>query len=169
MPGSRDSRRPERLAHTTVRDIAQAAGVGERTFFRCFPTKESLVAGQVGELVPRIAELLTDRPADEATYTAMRNAVQELAAQYDVPPALPNTSAPTLAPTASCCRTWKAPLPSHWAAAAELVAACPGGRSSPPCTVMTPPRPPLPPQTRDDGRLTDTSARETRKPAFPAL
>ncbi|MFB7837660.1 TetR/AcrR family transcriptional regulator [Streptomyces sp. NPDC056056] len=82
------------FAHTTVRDIAQAAGVGERTFFRSFPTKESLVAGQVRELVPRLAELLTARPADEAPYTAMRNAVLELAAQYDVPPAVFITGPP---------------------------------------------------------------------------
>ncbi|MFE5973670.1 TetR family transcriptional regulator [Streptomyces sp. NPDC056460] len=82
------------FAHTTVRDIAQAAGVGERTFFRYFPTKESLVAGQVRELIPRLAELLTDRPADEAPYTAMRNAVLELVAQYDVPPAIFITGPP---------------------------------------------------------------------------
>ncbi|MFV6026951.1 TetR family transcriptional regulator [Streptomyces sp. NPDC056264] len=82
------------FAHTTVRDIAQAAGVGERTFFRYFPTKESLVAGQVRELIPRLAELLPARPADEAPYTAMRNAVLELAAQYDVPPAVFLTGPP---------------------------------------------------------------------------
>ncbi|MFB7234942.1 TetR family transcriptional regulator [Streptomyces sp. NPDC056269] len=82
------------FAHTTVRDIAQAAGVGERTFFRYFPTKESLVAGQVRELIPRLAGLVADRPADEAPYTAMRNAVLELVAQHNVPPAIFITGPP---------------------------------------------------------------------------
>ncbi|MFJ5262609.1 TetR family transcriptional regulator [Streptomyces sp. NPDC088387] len=82
------------FANTTVRDIAQAAGVGERTFFRYFPTKESLVAGQVRELIPRLTRLLLDRPADEPPYTALLHAVLELGAQYDVPPAVFITGPP---------------------------------------------------------------------------
>ncbi|MGW2173366.1 TetR family transcriptional regulator [Streptomyces sp. NPDC001705] len=74
------------FAATTIRDVAQAAGVGERTLFRYFPTKESLVAGQVRELIPLLAQLLIDRPASEPPYTALRNAVLELADQREVPP-----------------------------------------------------------------------------------
>ncbi|MFG2886734.1 TetR/AcrR family transcriptional regulator [Streptomyces sp. NPDC048297] len=82
------------FANTTIRDVARAAGVGERTLFRYFPTKESLVSGQVRELIPRLAQLLLDRPADEPPYTAMRNAVLTLADQHDVPPAIFITGPP---------------------------------------------------------------------------
>jgi len=82
------------FANTTVRDIAQAAGVGERTFFRYFPTKESLVTTQIRELVPRLAQLLRDRPADEAPYQALRMAVLDLVGQHDVPPAVFITGSP---------------------------------------------------------------------------
>ncbi|MER0429450.1 TetR/AcrR family transcriptional regulator [Streptomyces microflavus] len=82
------------FAGTTIRDIATAAGVGERTLFRYFPTKESLVAGQVRELIPLLAQLLADRPVQEPPYTAMRNAVLELASQHDVPPAIFITGPP---------------------------------------------------------------------------
>ncbi|MEW1791762.1 MULTISPECIES: TetR/AcrR family transcriptional regulator [Streptomyces] len=81
-------------ADTTVSAIAQAAGVGERTFFRYFPTKEALVVGQVRDLIPRLAQLLRERPAAEPPYEAMRNAVLELAAQHDIPPAIFTTGPP---------------------------------------------------------------------------
>ncbi|MGW9373799.1 TetR family transcriptional regulator [Streptomyces xanthophaeus] len=82
------------FANTTIRDVAKAAGVGERTLFRYFPTKQSLVVGQVRELIPLLAQLLVDRPADEPPYTAMRNAVLELADQHEVPPAIFITGPP---------------------------------------------------------------------------
>ncbi|MFE6787935.1 TetR/AcrR family transcriptional regulator [Streptomyces sp. NPDC057680] len=102
------------FAHTTVRDIAQAAGVGERTFFRYFPTKESLVAGQVRELIPRLAELLTARPADEAPYTAMRNAVLNWPRSTTChppssSPVRPDGWVPTLEPTAFSSPISRAP------------------------------------------------------------
>ncbi|QIQ06549.1 TetR/AcrR family transcriptional regulator [Streptomyces liangshanensis] len=88
--------------HTTVRDIAAAAGVGERTFFRYFPSKESLIVGQVRDLIPRLALLLRERPAAEAPYRAMCNAVLTLAAEYEVPPAIFMTGSPKdLTPTSS--------------------------------------------------------------------
>ncbi|MYV51729.1 TetR family transcriptional regulator [Streptomyces sp. SID3212] len=80
--------------HTTVRDIATAAGVGERTFFRYFPSKESLIVGQVRDLIPRLARLLRERPAAEAPYRAMCNAVLTLAGEHDVPPAIFITGSP---------------------------------------------------------------------------
>jgi AcrR family transcriptional regulator len=62
----------------TVRDIAAAAGVGERTFFRYFPSKESLILQQVRDLIPQLAEAIADRPADEPLLTALRHAVLDL-------------------------------------------------------------------------------------------
>ena len=60
---------------TTVRDIALAAGVGERTFFRYFPSKEDLVLQQVRDLIPGFMRAVRERPAAEAPLTALREAM----------------------------------------------------------------------------------------------
>ena len=73
---------------TTVRDIALAAGVGERTFFRYFPSKESLVLQQVRDLVPLLAAEIRDRPAAEPPLAALRNAVLEVARRNGANPAV---------------------------------------------------------------------------------
>ncbi|MFF7634728.1 TetR/AcrR family transcriptional regulator [Kitasatospora sp. NPDC008050] len=73
---------------TTVRDIALAAGVGERTFFRYFPSKESLILQQVKDLVPLLAEGIRSRPAAEPPLAALREATLELARHSDAPPLL---------------------------------------------------------------------------------
>lgn len=39
---------------TTVRDIAHAAGVTERTFFRYFASKDDLVYGELLDLLPHL-------------------------------------------------------------------------------------------------------------------
>jgi AcrR family transcriptional regulator len=57
---------------TTVRDIAAAAGVGERTFFRYFPSKEDLVLQQVRGLIPGLVDRVRARPAGEPPLTALR-------------------------------------------------------------------------------------------------
>ena len=57
---------------TTVRDIAAAAGVGERTFFRYFPSKEDLVLQQVRDLIPGLMRALRERPAAEPPLVALR-------------------------------------------------------------------------------------------------
>ncbi|MCX4745709.1 TetR family transcriptional regulator [Kitasatospora sp. NBC_01287] len=73
---------------TTVRDIAQAAGVGERTFFRYFPSKESLIVQQVRDIIPLLAEEISARPAAEPPLAALREAVLELSRRYDTVPAI---------------------------------------------------------------------------------
>jgi AcrR family transcriptional regulator len=60
---------------TTVRDIATAAGVGERTFFRYFPSKEDLVLQQVRDLIPGLMQRVRERPAAESPLTALREAI----------------------------------------------------------------------------------------------
>jgi AcrR family transcriptional regulator len=59
------------FAATTVRDIAVAAGVGERTFFRYFPSKEDLVLQQVRDLIPDLMVGVRRRPAGEPELTAL--------------------------------------------------------------------------------------------------
>ncbi|MFE9429154.1 TetR/AcrR family transcriptional regulator [Kitasatospora sp. NPDC006697] len=73
---------------TTVRDIAAAAGVGERTFFRYFRSKESLILQQVRELIPVLTERILGRPAAEPPLVALREAVLELAATDHTAPAV---------------------------------------------------------------------------------
>lgn len=73
--------------HTTVRDIAAAAGVTERTFFRYFESKEDLVADQTLDWLPVVAAAIVHRPAAEPPLTAVREALLELskvAANLDV-------------------------------------------------------------------------------------
>jgi AcrR family transcriptional regulator len=63
---------------TTVEQIATAAGVSHMTFFRHFPTKESVV--DTDDYDPMIAELIRARPTDEDPITALHRAmVQGLA------------------------------------------------------------------------------------------
>ncbi|GAA5196020.1 hypothetical protein GCM10023322_64010 [Rugosimonospora acidiphila] len=68
-------------AATTVRDIASAAGVTERTFFRYFPSKEDLVLGEIVDLIPVLQEQVRARPAGEPPYTAVLQALLSIAAQ----------------------------------------------------------------------------------------
>ncbi|MGY1580312.1 TetR/AcrR family transcriptional regulator [Streptomyces sp. MN13] len=67
-------------AGTTVRDIAAAAGVTERTFFRYFPSKEDLVLDEILDLIPVVRAKVVARPADEDPYAAVLGAALELAA-----------------------------------------------------------------------------------------
>ncbi|MGI9000579.1 MAG: TetR/AcrR family transcriptional regulator [Pseudonocardia sp.] len=64
------------LAHgydaTTVEQIATAAGVSHMTFFRHFPTKESVV--DTDDYDPMLAELIRTRPATEDPVTAIHHA-----------------------------------------------------------------------------------------------
>ncbi|WP_158886928.1 TetR family transcriptional regulator [Amycolatopsis anabasis] len=54
------------MAHTTVADIAEAAGVSERTFFRYYPSKESLITGTWRTLCENLAMLVAARPREES-------------------------------------------------------------------------------------------------------
>jgi AcrR family transcriptional regulator len=71
-------------AATTVRDIASAAGVTERTFFRYFPSKEDLVLGEILDLIPVLQDHVRARPADESPYTAVLGALLAITAERGV-------------------------------------------------------------------------------------
>jgi len=64
---------------TTVRDIAQAAGVTERTFFRYFAGKEELILDDALSWLPVLQERVRARPAAEEPVTALRHAVLDVA------------------------------------------------------------------------------------------
>src|SRR5207247_3413148 len=50
---------------TTIDDLAAAAGMSKRTFFRYFASKEELVVGKYEILGEQLAEDLAARPAGE--------------------------------------------------------------------------------------------------------
>jgi AcrR family transcriptional regulator len=60
---------------TTVEQIATAAGVSHMTFFRHFPTKESVV--DTDDYDPMIAELIRARPTGEDPITAIHRAMAQ--------------------------------------------------------------------------------------------
>lgn len=57
---------------TTVDQIAAAAGMSKRTFFRYFASKEDLVIGKYDLLGDRMAEVLAERPDDEPVWQSLR-------------------------------------------------------------------------------------------------
>lgn len=62
---------------TTVDDIAAAAGIGRRTFFRYFPSKNDLVWGDFEHHLLRLRELLASADPDRPMLEALREAVVE--------------------------------------------------------------------------------------------
>jgi AcrR family transcriptional regulator len=63
-------------AATTVEQIAEAADVSPSTFFRYFPSKESLLLAD--DLDPLILEALQDQPSDLSPAQAFRRAYQSV-------------------------------------------------------------------------------------------
>ncbi|WP_243708526.1 mycofactocin system transcriptional regulator [Actinomadura sp. GC306] len=62
---------------TTVDDIAAAAGIARRTFFRYFASKNDLVWGDFEGQLRRLRELLAETGARTPTMDAVRHAVVE--------------------------------------------------------------------------------------------
>ncbi|MEV0614429.1 TetR family transcriptional regulator [Nonomuraea sp. NPDC050404] len=67
----------------TVDDIAHAAGVSKRSFFRYFPAKEDAVFGGVQVMGDDIAEQLTARPAGEGPWESLHAVLREWVARID--------------------------------------------------------------------------------------
>jgi AcrR family transcriptional regulator len=64
---------------TTVRDIAMAAAVTERTFYRYFDGKEGLLADEYLTWLDRLNDAIVARPAAEAPLVAVHRAMVALA------------------------------------------------------------------------------------------
>lgn len=58
--------------NTTVDQIAAAAGMSKRTFFRYFASKDDLVVGKYDLFGDRVADALDARPMDEPVWMSMR-------------------------------------------------------------------------------------------------
>ena len=70
-------------AQTTVEQIAARADVAPRTFFRYFPTKESLLFAELDEVRRQMLEALEQRPGDEHPLRSMSIALAEYAEVVD--------------------------------------------------------------------------------------
>lgn len=62
---------------TTIDDIAAEAGIGRRTFFRYFESKNDLVWGSFSDHLDRMRERFARCPADRPVMDAVRTAVVE--------------------------------------------------------------------------------------------
>jgi mycofactocin system transcriptional regulator len=62
---------------TTIDDIAEAAGIGRRTFFNYYASKNDLVWGRFDDDVARLRRLLAAAPPDTTIMDALREAVVE--------------------------------------------------------------------------------------------
>lgn len=58
---------------TTIDDLAAAAGMSRRTFFRYFASKEELVVGKYEVLGEQLADDLAARPIDEPIWRSLRH------------------------------------------------------------------------------------------------
>lgn len=59
--------------NVTVDDIAAAAGISRRTFFRYFATKEELLVQHERRIYDRLCRAMANRPPEEGPVTALRN------------------------------------------------------------------------------------------------
>jgi AcrR family transcriptional regulator len=66
-------------ADTTIDQIAAAAGVGRRTIFRHFPTKEAIVVDHLATRREVTLQRLQDRPPDEPLLVSLHTVLRELA------------------------------------------------------------------------------------------
>ncbi|MGI9615031.1 MAG: TetR family transcriptional regulator [Acidimicrobiales bacterium] len=67
---------------TTTEDIAEAADLSQRTFFRHFASKEAVLYGDMEDLRDRVRTELAERPPTEPVIQAVRHAIMTLADNY---------------------------------------------------------------------------------------
>lgn len=68
---------------TTTTDVAERADVSQRTLFRHFPTKESLLYGDMDDLRLELRAALAGRPAGEPILTSVREAMVSLGDDFE--------------------------------------------------------------------------------------
>jgi AcrR family transcriptional regulator len=71
---------------TTIDQIAAAAGISQRSFFRYFPTKEDVVIDDPAAYGAHLAEVLHSRPSDEAPWDALQQTLRVRTAKWRAAP-----------------------------------------------------------------------------------
>src|SRR5579875_1299887 len=66
---------------TSVREIADRAGVGERTFYRYFETKEDLIGGEIDRWLEVVGDTIRSRPPQDGPFRAVQGALAQLATE----------------------------------------------------------------------------------------
>jgi AcrR family transcriptional regulator len=66
----------EGFTNVTVEQLAQEAGVTERTFFRHFPSKEAVLFQDYDTQVEWLAEALAARPRSESLFDAVKTSIE---------------------------------------------------------------------------------------------
>jgi AcrR family transcriptional regulator len=66
----------EGFGNVTVEQLAQEAGVTERTFFRHFPSKEAVLFQDYDTQVEWLAEALAQRPRSESLFDAVKASIE---------------------------------------------------------------------------------------------
>ncbi|UDY35879.1 acyl-CoA-like ligand-binding transcription factor [Dermatobacter hominis] len=72
--------------NVTVEEIAEAADIAPRTFFRYFPRKDDLLFVDHDGQLERLREALADRPDDEPVLVSIREAVLEVVEEAEIDP-----------------------------------------------------------------------------------
>lgn len=72
------------FAHTTVEQIAGAADIAPRTFFRHFPSKDAVLFGDPTREAKRMREVLAARPADEHPMRSLAAALLDAAERSEL-------------------------------------------------------------------------------------
>ena len=67
----------------TVQELAAAADISERTFFRYFPTKHAVLRRELDRRVAQLQDLLDAQPPEASAIVAARGALVEMAALYE--------------------------------------------------------------------------------------
>ncbi|WP_301114693.1 TetR family transcriptional regulator [Microbacterium sp.] len=68
---------------TTIDDLATAAGMSKRTFFRYFASKEELVMGKYEVVGEQLAEDLAARPPGEPIWVSLRQVLGRVAEYFE--------------------------------------------------------------------------------------
>ena len=72
--------------NVTVEEIAEAADIAPRTFFRYFPRKDDLLFVDHGDQLDRLRQDLADRPDGESVLVSIRESVLGVIEEYEMDP-----------------------------------------------------------------------------------
>lgn len=67
---------------TKTDDIARAAGISPRSFFRYFATKEDVLVGESLSLGDVVAAAFAERPLEEDVWTSLRHCLEPVVARF---------------------------------------------------------------------------------------